>query len=811
MATLFQDIRYGLRVLRGAPGFTVIATLTLALGMGANTVVFSILNTLFFRPAPVRNPGELVVSGGMKRSISPAEYFFDRDHNQSFSGMAAEWATEHTYLAGAGEPKIVLGAMVSANYFDLLGIRPFLGRYFLPEEDEPAGRTPVAVLSHSFWRSDFGGDREVLGRTVKLNSVATTIVGVAPPEFHGLHAGIDNDLWIATAGAAVGTRDCPQTPSRCGVFEALVGRLRPGVALRPAQEEMNALNRQWEAADPALRKSVIVLSPARGLYRVAERREIVQAARLLPSCVLALLLIACANLAGLLLARGAARSKEIAVRLAVGATRGRIVRQLLTEAGLLALLGTSLGLLLLLGSQGWFSRFPFVGSEGFKSYYEVSLSPAILALSFGLSILTVFLFGLVPALKTSTPAPIQALKGTESAAGQSARLRGLLVSGQVALALVLAAGSILLIRSLDHILMGSGFDPNHVAIVRVSPYRLGYAQAQSERIQEEALRRVAGLPGVESVSFGQRAPWWESFDDWIALPGHGHEDGRQKQKDDTRLWAHYNTIAPNFLKTLQIPLLRGREFTSGDRVGAPKVVIVNQALAARMWPAQEAVGQTLVIGGANYTVVGVAANAQYSPASDSPHLFFYLPYRQVADGGDARFFVRTSAEPGAMLSQIKAAIHGIDPDVPIGEDGTMRERLLGDFGPLRLTRSVLTFAGGAAVFLSAIGLYGVLAFVVARRTREIGIRMALGATRESVRKLFLSQGMKLAFAGAVAGSLAALVATRLLSSMLYGVGPVDPVVFVAVWLLLAFVCLLASCIPARRATRVDPMVALRDE
>jgi predicted permease len=715
--------------------------------------------------------------------------------------------TEHTYLTGAGEPKIVLGAMVSANYFDLLGIRPFLGRYFLPEEDEAAGRTPVAVLSYSFWRSDFGADREVLGRTVKLNSVATTIIGVAPPEFHGLHAGIDNDLWIATAGAAVATRDCLQPPSRCGVFEALVGRLRSGVALGSAQEELNALNLQWEAADPTLRKSSIVLYPARGLYRVAERREIVQAARLLPACVLALLLIACANLAGLLLARGAARSKEIAVRLAVGATRGRIVRQLLTEAGLLALLRTSLGLLLLLGSQGWFSRFPFVGSEGFRSYYEVSLSPSILALSFGLSILTVFLFGLVPALKTSAPAPIQALKGSESAAGHSARLRGFLVSGQVALALVLAAGSILLMRSLDHILVGSGFDPNHVAIVRVSPYRLGYARAESERIQEEALRRVAGLPGVESVSFAQRSPWWESFDDWIALPG--HEEARQK--DEARLWAHYNTIAPNFLQTLQIPLLRGREFTSGDRLGAPKVVIVNQALAARMWPAQEAVGQTLVIGGANHIVVGVAANAQYSPASDSPHLFFYLPYRQVADGGDARFFVRTAAEPGAMLSQIKAAIHGVDPDVPIGEDGTMRERLLGDFGPLRLTRAVLIFAGGAAVFLSAIGLYGVLAFVVARRTREIGIRMALGATRESVRKLFLSQGMKLALAGAVAGSLAALVATRLLSSMLYGVSPVDPVVFATVWMLLAFVCLLASYIPARRATTVDPMVALRDE
>jgi predicted permease len=806
MSTLIQDVRYGLRMLRKSPGFTAIAALTLALGIGANTVVFSVLNTLFFRPAPVCNPNELVVSGENRRGISPAEYFFDREHNNSFSSVAAQYVTAHTYMVSEGETKMVLGAIVSANYFEVLGIKPFLGRYFVPDEDAPTGRTPVAVLSYGLWRSDFAADRDVLGKTIKLNSVATTIVGVAPPEFHGLHAGIDNDLWIPTAGAAVVARGCERELSRCGFFDGLVGRLRPGHSLVSAQAELNALNKQWEGIYPDLRKTGIVLSPARGLYPGrGARREVAQAASLLPASVIILLLIACANLAGLLLARGTARAKEIAVRLALGASRARIIRQLLTEAALLAVLGSLLGLLLLQGSEGWLSRFPFIGSEGFKSYYDVSLNSAVLASTLALSVMTVFVFGLAPAVRASAPAPIQTLKNMESTASPRSRLRGMLVGGQVALAFILAAGALLLVQSLDHVLMGPGFDPSHIAIVRVSPYRLGYTPAESEKIQREALRRVASLPGVRSASFGRLMPWWESSDKWIALPGH------EPAREEAQVRAHYNDIAPNFLKTVQIPLLRGREFTDGDRQGVPRVVVVNESLAARMWPVQDPLGQTLVIGGVNHTVVGVARDAQYNPASDGAHLFFYLPYWQVRDGGDARFLVRTGPEPGAMLSQIKGAIHAINPEVPIGEDTTMREGLLSDFGPLRLTRVVLIFAGTAGFFLSAIGLYGVLAFVVARRTREIGIRMALGATRQGVLALFLRQGMLLALAGALTGSLGALATTRLLAAMLYGVSPREPALVATVGFLLVVVCFFASYLPARRATRVDPMVALRYE
>jgi macrolide transport system ATP-binding/permease protein len=805
METLLQDVRYGLRVLRSAPGFTAIATLILALGIGANTVVFSILNTLFFRPAPVGHALKLVVSSETRRGISPAEYSFDREHNHSFSGLAAEYVTAHTFLAGAGEPRMVLGALVSANYFDLLEMKPFLGRYFVAEEDAPAGRAPVAVLSYAVWQSAFGADREVLGRTIRLNSVATTIVGVAPAEFHGLHAGIDNDLWIPTSGASVLSRasGCGKV-EQCGIFISLVGRLSPGHGLENAQEEMNNLSRQWENIYPDLRKSTFRFSPARGLYPM-ERKEIAQAARLLPASVFVLLLIASANLAGLLLARGTSRAREIAVRLALGASRMRIVRQLLTESALLALLGSSLGLLLLVGSEGWLSRFPFVGSEGFRSYYDVSLNPTMLVATLLLAFVTVFLFGLAPAWRSSTPSPMEALKSGETAGAHQPRLGNLLVGGQIALALVLAAGALLLMKSLERVLMGPGFDPGHIAIVRVSPYRLGLSPAQSLEIQREALRRVAAVPGVQSVSFGERRPWWRGDEDWISLPG------RDGVREETRIQVHFNTVAPGFFKTLQIPLLRGREFNVDDRPETPKVVIVNEFLAGRMWPAKEAVGKSLLVGGVERTVVGVAAAAQYNAASDQPQLFFYLPYWQVRNGGDARFFVRTSSDPGAAIPEIKAAIHGINQDVPLGEDSTMLEGLLSDFGPLRLTRAVLIFAGSAAVFLSAIGLYGVLAFAVVRRTREIGIRMALGATRESVRNLFVTQGIKLALAGTLAGALAAAASMRLLASLLYGVRPFEPVVFGSLWLVVVAVCLVASYIPARRATKVDPMVALRYE
>jgi predicted permease len=804
MNALLQDLRYGIRVLRGAPAFTALAVFTLALGIGASTVVFSILNTLYQRPPAVHEGERLVLAELKHRGISPAEYAFHRDHSTSFAGLAAEWPTSHTYLGGSGNPRMLLAAIVTANYFNVLEVRPARGRFFVPEEDRAGTGTGVVVLSDHLWRTEFGGDPDVLGKTLKLNSRTQTIVGVAPAWFHGILAGVDDDLWMPASAVSIMDSGCTAKQSTCSFFENFVGRLKPGRQKEAAQDEMSALNRQWEGLHPELVQSSILVYWARGLHP-AWRAEVSPLPKLLLSAVAMLLLIASANVSSLLLARGTSRSKEIAVRLALGAGRSRIVRQLLTESALLAAAGCAVGLAMLVASQGWLSRFPFHDNEGFASYYNVGLNRPVLLATVSLSTLVVFVFGLLPAMRSSHAAPMSALKTTDAASGQSTRLRAILVVAQMALASTLGCAALLVVRSLDHVVMGPGFDPSHVAFVRVSPSRLGYTPQDSARIQKETQRKLETVPGVQSVTFSQWFPWWTSHDAWVALPGHSDVEER------SRIHAFYNRVAPNFFATLRIPLLRGRDFSAFDQSNTPRVIIVNESLASQMWPGQDPVGRTIVIDGLEHTVVGMAHDAQYNPVSDRPSLFFYLPYWQASDGGDARFFVRTTADPGPMLRPLKLAIREIAPDVPVGEDATMVEGLLADFGPLRLARAVLGFAGAAALFLCSIGLYGVLAFLVAQRTREIAIRIALGATRQGVLGLFLRQGMTLALAGVLTGLLAALVGGRLLAAMLYSVSPSDPVILALVAFVLAAACLLASYIPARRASKVDPMVALRYE
>jgi putative ABC transport system permease protein len=799
-----QDLRYGWRVLRSSPAFTAVAVVTLALGLGANTVVFSILNALYLRTAPVRNPGELVISAGTHRGVSLPEYRYYRDNNSSFVGLAAEYPTAHAYLQNANDSEIVLSGIVSANYFDLLGIKPFLGRFFVAADDQLGG-APVAVLSYPAWRERFAADPALVGKSIRLNGVSATVIGVAPPGFHRLFSGYDDDLWLPSSAATFMVPHCNPPDYKCDFFNRVIGRLKPGADLNSARNELNRLNQQWESVYPDLEKNAVRLYPARGIDP-ASRLEISHLPSTLAAIVTVLLLIACANVSGLLLARATVRRKEIATRLALGATRARIIRQLMTEAAMLVLLGAGLGALFLVWASKWLSSFPFVSTEGFRSFYQMGFDQRVFLATVALSVISVFLFGLLPALRASRAAPMETLKDAGSLGGQQhARSRAVLVATQVALAVLLSTGAILIVRSLNRVLMGPGFDPDRVAIVRVSPYRLAYPPAKSAALQAEALTRIANLPGVTAVSFGQLMPWWESWEDTVALPG------REAGTPATQLRVHYNSVAPDYLRTLGIPLLRGREFTNSDRKGSPNVVVVNQALAARLWPSSDAVGQTVLIGGTPCTVVGVARDAQYNPASDGAHLFFYRPYWQTQTNGDWRFVVRTASSAGAMLAEIKRTISSIDANVPIGEDSSMTQALLNDFGPLRLTRVILVFAGVAAVLLSAVGLYGVLAFLVATRTREIGIRLALGAQREQILRSFLTQGLKLALFGGLAGAVIAVFALRILSALLYGVTASDPLTLGAVWVLLLLIGVVASYVPAWRATKVDPISALRYE
>ena len=802
MPSVVQDFRYGLRRLRAAPAFTAMAVATLALGIGATTVVFSILNALYLQTAPVRSPNELVMSQGTHRGISLPEYRYYRDNNTSFAGLAAEYPTAHTYLQGTHDSEMVLSAIVSANYFDLLGVKPFLGRFFVPADQDAF---QVVVLSHSFWHNQFAADPDIVGKTIKLNGVSVTVVGVAPAAFHRLFSGYDDDLWLPSRAAAFIVPHCNPADYKCDFFSGgVIGRLKPGKDLGNAQAELNRLNQQWEAIYPDLEKNRLRLFPARGIDP-ASRLQIAQLPPTLVAIVTVLLLIACANVSGLLLARGSTRRKEIATRLALGASRGRIIRQLMTEAAILATLGTAAGMLFLLWAGNWLSSFPFVSTEGFRSFYNIGFALHVFAAAAALSILSVFIFGLWPAVQASGTAPMESLKQLGSSGREHSWSRGMLVASQVALAVLLSTAAVLIVRSLNHVLRGPGVDPSHIAIVRVSPYRLGYPAEKSARIQTEALKRIASLPGVQSVAFGQLMPWWESWEDSVALPGGESSNPR------TKLIVHYNSIAPNYLQTLAIPLLRGRDFAESDTKGTPNVVIVNASLAARMWPSEDPIGQVLVIGGTRCIVVGVAQDAQYNPASDAAHLFFYRPYWQIQNAGDSRFLVRTSPDAAALIHDIKGAIQSVDPDVPMGEDAAMSQALLNDFGPLRLTRAILVFAGIAAVLLSVVGLYGVLTFLVATRVREIGIRLALGAPRQRVLRLFLRQGVKLALLGGLAGVVIAVFALRILASLLYGISAADPVTIVSVWLLLSGICIIASYVPAHRATKVNPITALRYE
>jgi putative ABC transport system permease protein len=803
MGTILQDIRYGWRMLRKSPVFTAIAVLTLGMGIGATTIVLSILDALYLRAPAVPGGEQLVIAEPAHRGISPAEYFFHRDRTTAFSALAVEWPTEHAYLGSTENPRMLLGSFVSANFFDVLKLRPQLGRFFVPNEDIPNAQIASVVLSDHLWRSDFAADPNVVGKTFKLNSRMATVVGVAPAGFHGLSAGIDNDLWLPTSAASLAEPSCVKSEQTCQVFSNMVGRIKAGRGLSAAEAEINAGNRKWEEIYPDLKKGDMAVYWARGIHP-AWRNETAPLPRLLLSAVGGLLLIACANIAGLLLAKGEARKEEIVIRLALGAERIRIIRQLLIESALLAGMGCALGLFLLQVSHGWIARFPFHGTESFASYYEVGLNRPVLFATLGVSALVVFVFGLVPALRTSRPTSRLALKDSGSGTRHSTGLSKMLVTAQVTMACALAFAALLVGRSLAHVLSGPGFDASHIAVVRVTPSRIGYSSAISSRVQKEALRRLEAEPGVQAVTLGSRIPWWESFHAWIALPG-------QEQEERQRPRASYNDVAPNYFATLGIPFISGRDFSESDGPNSPRVIIVNQSLATRMWPGHSVVGETLVAEGTEYTVIGVVRDAQYSPVVERSHLFFYVPYWQTRNGGDARFLVRTTADPDAMLRKIKLVINGVDQEVPVGEDSSMVSGISGEFGTLRITSFVMFFAAAIAVFLSAMGVYGILAFAVNQRTREIGIRMALGATTRGVLRLFLRQGLQLAAIGLVIGLLAALGGARLLTSLLYGVRPADPGMLLLVMVLLAVISILASLIPARRATRVDPMVALRYE
>ncbi len=805
---LWQDLRYGLRMLLKNPGFTMIAVSTLGLGIGANTAIFTLLDKVLIRPLPVERPDQLVTfvedAGGAPAIFSYPLYAELRDRNEVLSGLAAYWQRPFS-LSDGNQSERVTGQVVTGNYFDVLGVRPALGRFFLLEEDRTPGTHPVVVISHGLWRRRFGADPAVIGKTLSLNAYRYTVVGVAPSEFTGTTRGTANDVYVPIMMHAQ-VSGCSLDNRNCG-WLSLIGRLKPGVSRQQAQSALgtpvddaaktfpgkNADN----IGDPT---KVFLMDGSRG--HTDRVKDLSTPLKLLMGVVGFVLLIACANVANLLLARASARRKEIAVRLAIGAGRWRIVRQLLTESAILAMLGGGAGLLVAYWFTGLLLRFQ-QQTNYVPRALDGSLDERTLGFTLGLSLVTGIVFGLAPALVTSKPDFVAALKEETPGFGRVARrlsLRNLLVVAQVALSLVVLIGAGLCVKSLRALqAIDPGFEPAKVVTASFDLGQNGYDEARGRQFIGRLSERVAALPGVEAVGFARIV----AFSDvpWV---GPLIIEGSRPQPVNT------NAISPNYFQTLGASLAQGREFTARDTADAPPVAIVNEAAAHRYWPGQEVVGKRIIRGRQFAEVVGVVRNSKEKGLTADPRPALYVPLLQNYFP-QLTLHVRTATPSQALLAAVRREVQALDTTLPVYNLQTLAQQKDGSLYTERLAATLLTLFGLLALSLAAVGIYGVLSYAVTERTREMGIRLALGANPRDLLRLIVGQGLTLTLIGLVIGVGAAFALTRLISKLLYGVSATDPLTFIVIPMLLAGVALLACWLPARRATRVDPLVALRYE
>ncbi len=825
MGGLIQDLRYAARMLKRTPGFTAVVVLTLALGIGANTAIFSLIDALFLKPLPVEDATRLVEihqtlawrRDQLGFTLSYPNYAYLRDNTHVLADLAAHYPTAPIHLdnvadaAEKREPVLLNGSVVTWNYFPLLGLRPIAGRFFLAEEDQVPDKHPVAVISHDLWQTRFTGNPDILGTRIRLNGVAFEVVGVMPIGFNGAMRGVlKTDVWIPSAMFRTGYRYCNAFERSCHIVN-LIGRLDDRRTVADAQSEMEVLAGQLAAAYPDVNKGRGVhVTPARGI-RLQERADYAHTATLLAATVGLVLLTACANVSGLLLARGARRRREIAVRQALGAGRWRLIRQFLAESVLLSLVGGAAGLVVASWTSDALSAYYGTSYVGGRVNFELGLDGVVLGTTLLLSLVTALLFGILPAYQASKP-DIVAVLQTEGLTGGSARSRvrdGLIVF-QVAVSVVLVVGAGLLVQSVKHLQRGPGFDVDHIALLRLRPSLVEYDGVRARAFQENVIRRLESLPGVVSVSLAEYPPlpgWGAPASLWLP--------GRRPQPPDAALQSAFNWVGFRYFKTLGIPLLEGREFDDRDRGSAPRAIILSETLARRFWPEPGVVGRTVIVNDREHVVVGVAKDVQYVTIVEPARPFFYLSYWQRDPTGpatlDSRPHIRVAGDPRAMLPSIRRAITAVDPDVPIGEEQPLAERVAAAFRTVRGASTMLFWLGGLAMFLSMMGLYAVLAFTVSQRTREIAIRMALGATHGRVARLVVRQGAVLAGLGAALGLIGAFAAVRSLSTLMFGIQPHDPLTMAAAASLLMAVSLAASYLPARRATRVDSLAALRYE
>ena len=818
METLINDIRYGLKSLLKQPGFTAVAVLSIALGIGVNTTIFSFINTALFRPLPFPESHQLVRLWDGNSSSYP-DYAAYRDQSKVFSGLAA-YAQRPLNLTVNGESQRIFGEIVTGNYFDVLKVKPALGRAFLEEEDHTVGTHPVVVLSNVLWRRHFNSDPAIIGKGISLNNHYYTVIGIMPENFAGATIISQPDLWVPMMMEPLANTGSLSLTSPDDGWLMMLGRLKPDANLAGAQAAVETIagrlhqaRRERNSEPEGLDRRVVAVEPARGLMVPPEgRAPAFFVVAVLMSVVSLVLLVACANVANMLLAKAVNRRKEIAVRLALGAGRWRIVRQMLTESVLLSFIGGVVGLWLALWTTTLLlNLLPQVLREN-SIAPDVSPDARVFVYTFLLSVVTGIVFGLVPALQTSKPDVLAALKDETLMFGAGRRkftFRNLLVVTQITVSSLLLITAGLFIRNLRNTQHAEpGFALDNALMMSFDLGLANYNTARGKVFEEQLLERVRALPQVRAAALAEFVP----LSGVSSLsPLYVEGEPTPVRFDDDSLLSH-NTVGLDYFKAIGIPLVRGRDFNDRDTASSPAVIIVNETLARRLTPDGNAVGKRLRLDsqGDYLEVVGVVRDVKYRQLAERPVFFGYRPLSQRYRSA-MTLHVRTTADPLAVINQVQAEVKALDSDLPLTNVETMQEHMRLPLAPARLLALLSSALGVLALLLAAIGLYGVMAYIVSSRTHEIGIRIALGAQTGGVRRLVVGQGMRLALIGIALGLIAAFGLTRVLQSVLYGVGATDPLTFIGVAVLLLAVALLACYIPARRATKVDPLLALRYE
>jgi putative ABC transport system permease protein len=811
MENLLQDLRYGVRMFLNRPAFAAVIIITLALGIGANTSIFCIVHSLLIRPLPFKEPDRLVMiwesnlSKGVSQDLVAFANLADwRDQTQVFEEVS-DFDSTNFVLAGGDEAERIPGCHISSNLFRVLGVSPRVGRDFNAEDEQP-GHEDIILVSHELWQRRFGADPNLIGKPLKLDNKSYTVVGIMPP-------GFNFPRWLEPVGAknlakaelwAPLVIDAEAISKRGARYLSAIGRLRPGMRLAQAQAELEPVVRALEQQYPENEGYRVVLVPMQ--EQIVGRVK--SALLILFGAIAFVLLIACANVASLLLARATSRQKEIALRMALGCSRSRLIRQLLTESVSLGLIGGLAGLLVAYWGVGILvTSFP----DGLPQIDSIKIDGRALGFTILISIVTGVLFGLIPALQSSKPDLNQALKegGRGASAGFSNRTRAILVVSEIALALVLLIGAGLMIKSFVHLMaVYPGFNPDNVLTLRIALPASKYAAAnQKVAFFQQLTNRIENVPGVQSAGATTNLPL-----SGTSMSFRFMIEGRQEPSTEIHL-AQYHAITPNYLRTMAIPLMQGRDFTEQDAESAPGVVIINKSLARRFFPDQDPIGQKIKI---TYgkpmarQIVGVIDDVKHKALETDSQEEVYVPFLQNP-WSFMTVVVRSDAEVQPMAGALRSAVWSLDKDQPIDSIIPMSQLVSDSIAHQRFYAELLGIFAGLAIMLAAVGIYGLISYTVTQRTHEIGVRMALGARQKDVLILIVRQGLVLALTGMAIGLGGSWFLTRFLSKLLYGTSVNDPATFISVSLLLILISLIACYIPARRATRVDPMVALRYE